>query len=143
MMQIRKSVLVLHTARQMFDLVDAVERYPDFLPWCSGSKVHVRDAEWTVATLGIEYLGLSTSFTTENRKSENAIALELKDGPFHELSGAWRFKALNEEACKVEFELDYTFSSRALETVVGPVFNVIASTFVDAFTKQADREYGA
>jgi len=143
MMQIRKSVLVMHTAQQMFDLVDAVEDYPNFLPWCSGSKVHVRDAVWTVATLGIEYLGLSTSFTTENRKSENAITLELKDGPFHALSGAWRFKPLSEEACKVEFELDYTFSSRALEAVVGPVFNMIASTFVDAFTKQADREYGS
>lgn len=142
MPQITKSVLVMHRAEQMFSLVEAVEQYPQFLPWCRSSTVHQRDAACTVATLGIDYHGLKSSFTTCNQKSPNAIAMALKDGPFEKLNGGWRFTPLGEDACKVEFELDYTFASRTLEKVVGPVFNRIAATFVDAFIRQADKLYG-
>lgn len=142
MHQVRKSVLVPHPAALMFDLVDKVEDYPSFLPWCGDTKLHLRDAEWTVATIGIDYLGLRSAFTTENRKDGMVISMELKDGPFRSLSGAWRFHALLEDACKVEFELDYEFSSGTLEKLVGPVFSKIAGTFVDAFVKEADRRHG-
>lgn len=142
MPQVRKSVLVPHPAALMFDLVDKVEDYPRFLPWCGDTKLHLRDTEWTVATIGIDYLGLRSSFTTENRKDGSVISMELKDGPFKSLSGAWRFVALMEDACKVEFELDYEFSSGTLEKLVGPVFSKIAGTFVDAFVKEADRRHG-
>ncbi|MFC4161617.1 type II toxin-antitoxin system RatA family toxin [Chitinimonas lacunae] len=142
MPQIRKSVLVPYSVKQMFDLVENIEEYPRFLPWCGMSQVHSRDDEWTVATLGIDYLGLRSAFTTENRKRPDSITLELKDGPFRNLTGGWRFIVLDEQACKVEFELEYEFSSRTLESLVGPVFGKIAATFVDAFVKQADRIYG-
>lgn len=142
MPQVRKSVLVTHSATMMFDLVDRVEDYPRFLPWCGDTEVHVRDEDWTVASIGIDYLGLKSGFTTENRKQPGLITMELKDGPFRSLTGAWRFTALMEDACKVEFELDYEFSSKTLETLIGPVFNKIAGTFVDAFVKEAERRHG-
>jgi ribosome-associated toxin RatA of RatAB toxin-antitoxin module len=142
MPQVRKSVLVTHPASLMFELVDRVEDYPRFLPWCGDTEVHLRDADWTIATVGIDYLGLKSGFTTENRKQDGVITMELKDGPFRSLTGAWRFVALAEDACKVEFELDYEFSSKALEAVVGPVFNKIAGTFIDAFVREADRRHG-
>lgn len=139
MPQVQKSVLVEHSAHKMFTLVDRVEDYPLFLPWCAFSSVHERDAEFTVATLGIDYLKVKQQFTTRNRKAENLIFMHLEDGPFKRLSGAWRFVPLADWACKVEFELDYEFSSRALEAIIGPVFNKITGTFVDAFIKQADK----
>ncbi|QDQ25035.1 type II toxin-antitoxin system RatA family toxin [Chitinimonas arctica] len=139
MPQVRKSVLVPYPAALMFELVDRVEDYPRFLPWCGETRIHLRDHDWTIATIGIDYLGLKSSFTTENRKQPGLITLELKDGPFRNLTGAWRFTVLAEDACKVEFELDYEFSSRALEGLVGPVFGKIAGTFVDAFVKEAER----
>ncbi|MBV8465049.1 MAG: type II toxin-antitoxin system RatA family toxin [Burkholderiales bacterium] len=126
----------------MFELVDRVEDYPRFLPWCGDTEVHLRDADWTIASVGIDYLGLKSGFTTENRKQDGVITMELKDGPFRNLNGAWRFTALADDACKVEFELDYEFSSKALEAVIGPVFSKIASTFVDAFVREADRRHG-
>ncbi|WP_374351328.1 type II toxin-antitoxin system RatA family toxin [Chitinimonas sp.] len=142
MPQVHKSVLLGHSAGKMFELIDRVEDYPRFLPWCGGTEVHLRDAEWTIATIGIDYLGLKTGFTTENRKQPGLISLELKDGPFRSLTGAWRFVALDESACKVAFELDYEFSSKTLEAMIGPVFSKITGSFVDAFVKEADRRYG-
>ncbi|PHV12452.1 type II toxin-antitoxin system RatA family toxin [Chitinimonas sp. BJB300] len=142
MPQVRKSILVPHPASLMFSLVDQVEDYPSFLPWCGNTQLHRRDAEWTVATIGIDYLGLRSSFTTENHKEADVINMALKEGPFKRLNGSWRFHALTEDACKVEFELDYEFSNSVLEKLVGPVFNKIATTFVDAFVKEADRRHG-
>ncbi len=142
MPQVRKSVLVTHPASLMFELVDRVEDYPRFLPWCGDTEVHLRDEDWTIASVGIDYLGLKSGFTTENRKQDGLITMELKDGPFRNLNGAWRFVVLAEDACKVEFELDYEFSSKALEALVGPVFSKIAGTFVDAFVREADRRHG-
>ena len=139
MPQVQKSVLVAFPAALMFELVDRVEEYPRFLPWCSDTEVHLRDDDWTVASIGIDYLGLRSGFTTENRKQAGLITLELKDGPFRNLTGAWRFTALSEDACKVEFELEYEFSNKALEAMIGPVFSTIAGTFVDAFVREAER----
>lgn len=132
----------MYSAERMFDLVDTVEDYPRFLPWCGDTQVHQRDTEWTIASIGIDYLGLRSGFTTENRKEAGVIQMKLKDGPFQSLAGAWRFTPLAEDACKVEFELDYEFASKTLETMIGPVFNKIAGTFVDAFVKEAERRHG-
>lgn len=143
MPHVHKSVLVEHSAHKMFLLVDQVENYPQFLPWCAFSTVHSRDEQHTVATLGIDYLRVKQQFTTQNRKAENLIFMHLQDGPFQKLAGAWRFIPLADWACKVEFELEYEFSSRTLETLIGPVFSKIANTFVDAFIRQADKIYGA
>lgn len=140
---VEKSVLVLHTAQQMFDLVDGVELYPQFLPWCGGTDVKWRDEASTVATVMIDFHRIKQSFTTENAKQiPSLIEMKLQDGPFRHLDGSWRFIALNESACKVEFKLHYEFSSKLLESLVGPVFNHITNNFVDAFVERAEKVYG-
>ena len=139
---LRKSVLVGHSAQEMFDLVDRVEDYPHFLPWCGGVEVHERSAEILDVTIKIEFLKVSSYFRTRDTKSENEIVMHFVDGPFKALTGIWRFTPLMEDACKIEFELDYEFSSRTLDAIIGPVFGKITSTFVDAFVKEADRKYG-
>lgn len=144
MARVEKSVLVGYSAAQMFALVDTVEHYPEFLPWCGGADVKWRDESTTIATLHIDYLQIKQSFTTENTKqAPHLIEMKLKDGPFRRLEGAWRFNALATDACKVEFCLEYEFASRWLETVIGPVFSHIANSFVDAFIHRADAVYGA
>ena len=126
----------------MFALVDAVEAYPQFLPWCDGTHVSYRDAEKTRATLRINYHGARQSFTTENDKdAPRHMSVRLVEGPFRVLDGEWRFTALGDEACKIEFRLHYEFSSKLLERLVGPVFNYIANTMVDAFVKRAETLY--
>lgn len=127
----------------MYCLVDSVEDYPLFLPWCGGTEVKWRDDLTTVATIYIDYMGVKQSFTTENSKSPHSeMNLNLQEGPFTHLQGHWRFLALGESACKVEFRLSYTFSSRVLEGLLSPVFNHIANTFVDAFVTRADTLFG-
>jgi len=143
MAQVEKSVLVLHSAQQMFDLVDGVENYPQFLPWCGGTDLKWRDETTTLATIMIDYHGIKQSFTTENTNQIPAlIEIKLQDGPFRHLEGSWRFIALDENACKIEFRLHYEFSSKLLESLFGPVFNHITNNFVDAFVQRAEKVYG-
>ncbi|MCK6406402.1 MAG: type II toxin-antitoxin system RatA family toxin [Rhodocyclaceae bacterium] len=141
---VEKSVLIGRSAQEMFDLVDRVEDYPQFLPWCNRTELKYRDAAKTTATLHINYLSVKSHFTTENDKEAPLLMkIRLVDGPFRRLEGTWRFKPLAERACKIEFELAYEFSSRMFEKVIGPVFSNIANTFVDAFVRRAEQVYGA
>lgn len=142
MHQVTKSVLVEHTAQQMYDLVEQIELYREFLPWCGGTDIIERQGDLTVATLHIDYHGLKHNFTTRNQNVPGAkIDMLLVDGPFKHLEGVWQFVPLADYACKVEFRLEYEFSSQMLEKVVGPVFSKIANTFVDAFVKRAEKVY--
>lgn len=143
MAQVDKSVLVTHSAQRMFELVDAVEKYPEFLPWCGGSECTFRDAHVTRATLHINYRGIRQSFSTENTKTApQLMQIKLVEGPFRRLEGAWRFTDLGGAGCKVEFGLHYEFASRLLEKLVGPVFGYIANSMVDAFVRRAHSIYG-
>lgn len=141
--EVKKSMLVAHSADRMFDLVDGVQRYPEFLPWCSAASV-VPLAEGRVrASVTINYHGVRQSFTTENaRTPPERIEMRLVEGPFRTLDGCWRFIALNASACKIEFSLRYEFSSRLLEKLIGPVFGYIANSLVEAFLKRAEQVYG-
>jgi ribosome-associated toxin RatA of RatAB toxin-antitoxin module len=142
MARVEKSVLVAHTPERMFELVDRVEEYPAFLPWCGGTELKWRDEASTVATIHIAYMGIRQSFTTENSKSfPGEMRINLKEGPFTHLEGDWFFKPLGKDACKIEFRLNYVFSSRLLESVLAPVFSHITNTFVDAFVRRADEVY--
>ena len=139
MPQVAKSVLVPHAAQTMFDLVDAVERYPEFLPWCDGARVLERDGERTVASIDIRYAGVVQSFTTENlKRNGESMILTLREGPFRHLHGLWTFTRLADEASKVELQLEYSFANRLLETAVGPVFGMIADTLIDRFVLRAE-----
>lgn len=140
---VEKSVLVEHSAQQMFDLVDQVENYPQFLPWCGGTSVTVREETLVVATIQIDYLQLRQSFTTKNtRQAPHLIHIRLQHGPFKELDGLWRFTELNPSACKIELRLNYQFSNKLIESLVNPVFSLIAGSLVDAFVARAEKIYG-
>lgn len=142
MHRVHKSVLVPYAAQQMFDLVDAVERYPEFLPWCGGSAVLDTHPAGKTARLDIRFAGIDAHFTTDNRNDPPAsIVVTLKDGPFRHLHGEWSFRTLSPQACKVELTLAWEFATPVLETVVGPVFNRIANTFIDAFVRRAETVY--
>lgn len=139
---IRKTVLVHHAAERMFDLVDGIEEYPNFLPWCSSVIIHARDEEILDATVQIEFMKAKTAFRTRDRRTPSSrIEMELVEGPFHKLEGHWEFIALQADACKVEFVLDYEFANKLLDTVVGPVFDRICRTLVDAFVHEADQRH--
>ena len=140
---VHKTALVEHPAAAMFELVDRVEDYPRFLPWCGGVEVHRRSDSKTVATIHINYHGLRSHISTENDKQPSTrMDVRLRSGPFRHMHGGWRFTPLGETACKVEFSLDYEFSNKLLEKTLGPVFGHIAKTFIDAFVKRANERHG-
>lgn len=143
MPSISKSALVPYTAAQMFDLVDKVSNYPEFLPWCGGAEELSRDEDEVKASVTISHSGINKAFTTCNRLQKNKmIEIELINGPFKHLHGFWRFEALSDSACKVSLDLEYEFSSKLLGMAVGPVFSQIANSMVDSFCQRADHIYG-
>ena len=143
MQRVDKSVLVPYGAAQMFALVDRIEDYPRFLPWCGGTQILASGAAGKTARIDIDYHGVRAHFTTDNRnRMPESIVVMLKDGPFRHLSGEWRFRELGPGAAKVELQLAYEFATPMLGRVVGPVFNHIASTFIDAFVRRAEVVYG-
>jgi len=140
---VHKSVLLAYSAEQMFSLVENVEDYPKFLPWCGGAEIRGREDNKVHAALTINYHGIRQTFTTENINTPpTSIAMQLVEGPFKQLHGTWSFKPLRSDACKIEFNLNYEFSSKVLEQLVGPVFSMIANSFVDSFCKRAEAVYG-
>lgn len=127
----------------MFDLVAGIEDYPKFLPWCGGVDIRERNGNTVVASVGINYHGVKQAFTTSNENTPpDQIKMKLVDGPFKCLDGVWTFKALREDACKIELDLRYEFSSGLLDKLVGPVFGMIANSMVDSFCKRAETVYG-
>ncbi len=140
---VHKSVLLGYSAEQMYALVERVEDYPKFLPWCGAVNVLERADNRLVATLSINYHGVKQTFTTENINTPPTLMkMTLREGPFKHLDGTWSFKPLREDACRIDFDLHYEFSSRVLEQLIGPVFHMIANSFVDSFTKRAEAVYG-
>lgn len=140
---INRSALVPYSAAQMYALVDDIDAYSEFLPWCRSSKVLSRDEDQVRATIEIARGGVNKSFTTVNRLQRNKmIEIRLVEGPFHHLEGFWRFDQLAEDACKVALDLDFEFSSRIMGMMIGPVFGQIAGSLVDAFVQRAQQVYG-
>ncbi len=143
MQRVVKSVLVPHSAARMFALVDDVDHYPEFLPWCSGARVLDQRDDGKTARVDIDYHGVRAHFTTDNvNLPTESIVVTLNDGPFRHLHGEWNFRALSPDACKVEFTLAYEFTTHVLESIVGRVFSHIANTFVDAFVRRAEQVHG-
>ena len=138
MKEIARSAIVEHSAAQMYALVDDIDSYPRFLPWCQAARVELL-GDQKRATLAAGLRGIRQSFTTlnENRPGE-AIDMRLVEGPFEHFSAAWRFRPLSEHACEIAFSLRYEFASRALGKLLEPLFDEIADTMVDAFTRRAD-----
>lgn len=143
MPHVQRSVYVHYSAEQMFGLVEDVESYPQFLPWCAGSRI-VADHEGGMdASIDIAYRGIRSSFTTRNQhRYPEQIRLELIDGPFRSLIGHWYFLPLRAGACKVQLSLDYEFASGLLGRAVAPVFDAIANSMVESFALRAEQMYG-
>jgi len=146
MKNVNKSVLIWYSPEEMFALVTDVARYPEFLPWCNHAKVIEHDAAGMVAEVGISFGGIRQMFTTRNdHVPGREVAMRLVRGPFSRLEGGWHFVPLGDggqRACRVELKLSYGFENRALAAVIGPVFEKIAASLVDAFVKRAEQVYG-
>jgi ribosome-associated toxin RatA of RatAB toxin-antitoxin module len=143
MKRVTRSAIVEHGAQQIYALVEDIESYPSFLPWCLAARVHERTAASTRATLTVGMPGLRQSFTTRNdNRPAQSIDMHLVEGPFKTFAAAWRFHPLSPAACRIEFTLRYEFSSRALARLLEPLFDSIAGSMVDAFTRRADALYG-
>ena len=148
MKHVRKTVLLWYSPREMYDLVTDFHHYPAFLPWCESAQVVEQHDHGVVARLGLAYMGVHHAFTTRNTHHPGqSVAVKLVDGPFSQLEGTWLFLPLgrpggDESACKIEFDLMYAFSGKALEAVVSPVFDRVANTLVDSFVRRAEVVYG-
>ena len=143
MPKINRSALVNFSATQMYGLVADIVSYKDFLPWCSGARITTKTPEVVVATLDISYKGLRSSFTTRNQMSNSeSIQLSLLDGPFTSLQGLWQFDTLEEHACKISLDLEFSMKNGVLAKLVGQVFGEIAGEQVNAFHQRAQVLYG-
>jgi len=142
MHHISKSAIVPYSCEQMYQLVNQVDDYPKFLNWCSSACIlNQTDGEIT-ASVSIKKSAFNQTFTTINTLITNQrIDMQLKDGPFDHLSGAWIFTTLNDNACKVELELEFSFSSKIVDMAISPIFTSIANSQLDAFVTRAKVVY--
>jgi ribosome-associated toxin RatA of RatAB toxin-antitoxin module len=150
MKTVEKSVLIWFSAAQMFDLVTDVPQYPQFLPWCDSARVVQSSTDGTVAEVSIHFGGIRQCFSTQNTHELHAdgkrtVRMDLVKGPFSQLHGTWKFTPVGDaaqQACRVELHLHYGFDNAALAALVGPVFDKIASSLVDAFVRRAEAVHG-
>jgi ribosome-associated toxin RatA of RatAB toxin-antitoxin module len=140
---VRRTAVVPYSPAQMFELVDDVNAYSEFLPWCRSSEVLSRGEDEVMARIELAKGSVRRTFTTRNRRQRNKmIEVRLVEGPFRRLEGFWRFDAMGEKGCRVRLDLDYEFSSRLVGLAIGPVFHQLTNTLVDAFTRRAAEIYG-
>lgn len=143
MKRIARSAIVEHAAEVLYALVERIEDYPQFLPWCREARVDERSAARTVATLTVGLKGLRYAFTTENaNRPPSAIDLRLREGPFRHFAAHWRFTPLGERAARIDFAMEYEFAGRVISRALGPLFETIADTMVEAFKRRADELHG-
>ena len=142
MPKISRSALVPFSAEQMYQLVNDVDSYSDFLPGCTGSRVIAASHNEMTAAVDVAKAGISKTFTTRNTLQNNqSINMQLVDGPFRKLMGGWQFTALSPDACKVELHLDFEFTNKLIELAFGSIFKELAGNMVQAFTQRAKEVY--
>jgi ribosome-associated toxin RatA of RatAB toxin-antitoxin module len=142
-MIVRKSALVEHSAENMFDLIEAAEDYPAFLPWCASANILSRDDAIVAAEINVDFHGLRFQLTTRNPKRRpEFMAIVLERGPFRKFEGEWHLTPLAASACKIEFGLQYEFDSLLIGRIAGTVFDRITNTLVDAYVARARDVYG-
>lgn len=140
---VNRSALVPHSPQQMYDIINDVMSYPQFLPWCVGAHILAQSDDELVARLDLAVAGLSQSFTTRNKLSPpHGMALELVDGPFSLLAGRWSLRPLGEEGCKVSMQLRFEFNSQLANVTLGRVFTNATDQMVEAFCRRADVLHG-
>lgn len=143
MRQVDRSALVSHSAQQMYALVADVEAYPQFLPWCTGARLHEKSASELKASIGIGLGALTTDFSTRNElHPPHSMTMELLDGPFSRLRGGWEFESLGEAGCEVRLQLQFEFSSSVQDVLFGAAFEKVCKELIDAFVRRAAELYG-
>jgi ribosome-associated toxin RatA of RatAB toxin-antitoxin module len=146
MKTVSKSVLIWYSPQEMYVLVTGVEQYPQFLPWCDHARVVTAEENGMTAEIGIAFSGIHQKFATQNTHIlDRQVRIKLLNGPFSALDGEWNFLPIgdgSQRACKVELTLNYGFDNATLGRLVGPVFDKIAGSMVDAFVKRAEQVYG-
>jgi len=137
--EVRRSVLVPHPAEAMFDLIEQAEHYPQFLPWCVGATILERSDEWVAAKVDFSYAQVAFSLRTRNAKRRPEwLRVRVVDGPFRRFDGDWRFTALADLGCKVEFDVSYQIADAPLERLARPAVDLVARAMVNAFVKRAE-----
>lgn len=143
MHQISKSAIVAYSCKQMYQLVNQINDYPQFLNWCSSTDILNQTEQEITASISINKSAFRQTFTTLNTLTPNArIDMQLKDGPFKQLNGAWIFTPLNDNACKISLELEFSFASKLVDMAIAPIFTSISNTQLDAFVERAKQIYG-
>lgn len=141
--RIQRSALLPYPAQALFDLVNDVANYPQFLPWCAASEVMEASETHMVASLEVAKGGLSQRFVTRNTlQPGQRIEMNLEEGPFSSLHGVWEFKALGDKACKITLDLSFDYAGSLVRATLGPLFNQATNTMVDAFCQRARQLYG-
>lgn len=142
MYKINRSALVAFSDQKMFDLINDVENYQEFLPWCGGSKILDETSSTRTGAVTIAFKGVNKTFTTKNTLTPyKQIGMQMVDGPFSTLQGTWAFKKLDDDACKISLDLEFDFSNSLVGVVIGPVFKTIANSMLDSFIKRAESLY--
>ncbi len=142
MYQIKKTALINFSCEKMYQLVNDINAYPQFLPWCSKASILSQSEQEMKAELVIAKAGVHKSLITINRLTKNQkIEMRLAQGPFSDFQGIWRFQALNDNACKISFDIQFQFANGFVEKVIAPIFIQISDTWVDAFCQRARQLY--
>ena len=140
---IQRSALLPYPAQALYDLVNDVAKYPEFLPWCSSAEIIESTEVLMRASLGVAKGGLSQHFVTRNTLVPGqSIEMNLEEGPFKQLHGVWVFNPLGEQACKISLDMSFDYAGLIIKTTLGPLFNQAANTLVDAFCQRAKQLYG-
>lgn len=145
MTTITRSSLVLFTPAQMFDLVNDIEAYPSFLPWCRSSKVISKTDDTVDASLDLAKGGIHHVFSTKNKlMPAKSIDISLIHGPFQHLEGHWQFVMIGDnQGCRIQLDMDFEFSNRLINMAFGPIFTQISGSLVEAFCNRAQEVYGS
>jgi ribosome-associated toxin RatA of RatAB toxin-antitoxin module len=140
---VKRSALVPFTPAQMYALVEDVERYPEFLPWCAGAQLHERDEHALRASIDIGLAGLSSRFGTRNELDPpHRMTMELVEGPFESLHGEWQFVPVGDSGCEARLSMQFAFASRTQDALFGVAFEKICNELIDAFIRRAQMLYG-
>lgn len=143
MIKIKRTAIIPFSAQQVYDLVNDVASYPQFLPWCASSEVLQQTNKEILASLEVQKGKFRQRFTTRNELDVPAsIIMQLVKGPFSKLRGEWHFTGLNVNTCRVSFELDFAFNNQLVAMTLTPLFRHIANTMITAFAKRAAEVYG-
>ena len=143
MAKVSRSALLMYSAQEMYQLVNDVNAYPEFLPGCSETTVLLNQINLMKASIKVSKAGISQTFVTENTLIEGqSISMKLLEGPFKHLSGGWTFTALDEQACKVSLDLEFEFSNSIVKLAFGRVFHELIGSMVKSFSNRAKTVYG-